>query len=97
MKELILFRPDHASPVYCEVREADWYAAVRDAVGGLIQQVPGFSRLDGRVVTVWVNEEGIPLRLPQNDAFESYLDQHQHNWRSRQFLLGPVVISRRMK
>ena len=94
MKELIIFRPDHASPVYREVREREWYAAVSDAVGGLIQQVPGFSRLDGRVVTVWCNEEGIPLRLPLNSAFPNYLRGHRCNWRYPCALLGPVVISR---
>lgn len=66
------------------VSKANWYTAVRDAVGGLIQEdhnTKMFVRVGETQFKpkVWVNEEGFPLRLERNSFFPQYL--------------GPVVVS----
>ena len=96
MKELIIL-PVEGPILSRTVSEKQWYSEVSSLVGGLIQQVPYFSRLDGRVVTVWVNEEGMPLRLPINTNLFPYLTAYRHNWRFPAPLLGSVVISRKVK
>lgn len=66
------------------VKQTDWYDAVSKAVGGFIQEDLN-TKMYIRVgetqfkPKVWVNEEGIPLRLERNSFFPQYF--------------GPVVVS----